>query len=255
MTSIMKQNNFKKFIKCTAVLLLWLAVWQISAAAIGQELLIPSPLAAFKALIGLAGLSEFWLSVIASMGRILLGYLSGVIIGVIGAVLSARFSIFKAIFSPVLLLLRAVPVASFIILAFVFIKSDYLAIFISFLMVLPMIWSTTQSGIENLDVKYLEMAEIFNLGYFKTLFQIKIPFIMPSFIATATSSLGFAWKSGVAAEVICKPASSLGGMLADAKLFLETPNVFAITAVVAVLSLILELIIKAVARRFLNDKA
>ena len=146
------------------------------------------------------------------------------------------------------------PVASFIILALVWIKSAYLAVFISFLMVLPIIWTTVQSGIEGLDRKYLEMAQVFGLSSAKTLFQIKIPFIMPSFIASATSALGFAWKSGVAAEVICRPANSLGKLLQDAKLYLETPRVFAVTATVALLSLLLELIIKRVTRRFSNDK-
>jgi len=68
------------------------------------------------------------------------------------------------------------------------------------------------------------------------------------------NALGFAWKSGVAAEVICRPVNSIGRLLQDAKLYLETPRVFALTAVVAALSLLIELIIKRLARRYLNDK-
>ncbi len=250
----MKQNKLKKFLKWTAVSLLWLAVWQLSAAAVGQELLIPYPKAVLLTLIELSSAAEFWRAVLFSMLRITAGYILGVIVGTAGAVLSARFSVFKAVFSPVLHLIRAVPVASFIILALVWIKSAYLAVFISFLMVLPIIWTTVQSGIEGLDPKYLEMARVFGLSPTKTLFQVKIPFIMPSFIASATSALGFAWKSGVAAEVICRPANSLGKLLQDAKLYLETPRVFAVTATVALLSLLLELLVKRVTRRFSNDK-
>lgn len=249
----MKQSNVKKIIKWTAVSLLWLAIWQISAAAVGQELLIPYPKAAFLAFFQLAETADFWLAVLFSMLRIIVGYLLGVTAGVFGAVLSSRFAVFKAVFSPVLHLVRAVPVASFIILAFVWIKSAYISVFISFLMVLPMIWSSVESGIENIDRQYLEMAEIYRISPLKILIKIKIPFIMPSFIAAAVSALGFAWKSGVAAEVICRPASSLGRLLQDAKLYLETPRVFALTAVVAVLSLLLEIAVKRLARRFLND--
>lgn len=250
----MKQSNIKKVIKWTAVSLLWLAVWQLSAAAVGQELLIPYPKAVLLTLWELCRTAEFWRAVLFSMLRITAGYSLGVIIGTAGAVLAARFSVFKAIFSPILHLIRAVPVASFIILALVWIKGAYLAVFISFLMVLPIIWTNVQSGIEELDPKYLEMARVFGLSPAKTLFQIKIPFIMPSFVASATSALGFAWKSGVAAEVICRPANSLGKLLQDAKLYLETPRVFAVTATVALLSLLLELIIKRITRRFSNDK-
>lgn len=248
----MKRNNIKKILKWTAVSLLWLAVWQLSAAAVGQELLIPYPKAVLLTLFELGVTAEFWRAVLYSMLRITAGYILGVIIGTIGAVLSARFSVFKAIFSPVLHLIRAVPVASFIILALVWIKSAYLAVFISFLMVLPMVWTAVQSGIENIDSKYLEMAQVFGLSPVKILFEIKIPLIMPSFVASATSALGFAWKSGVAAEVICRPANSLGKLLQDAKLYLETPQVFAVTVTVALLSLLLELLVKRITRRFSN---
>lgn len=248
----MKRNNIKKILKWTAVSLLWLAVWQLSAAAVGQELLIPYPKAVLLTLFELGVTAEFWRAVLYSMLRITAGYILGVIIGTVGAVLSARFSVFKAIFSPVLHLIRAVPVASFIILALVWIKSAYLAVFISFLMVLPMVWTAVQSGIENIDSKYLEMAQVFGLSPVKILFEIKIPLIMPSFVASATSALGFAWKSGVAAEVICRPANSLGKLLQDAKLYLETPQVFAVTVTVALLSLLLELLVKRITRRFSN---
>lgn len=250
----MKRNNLKRILKWTAVSLLWLAVWQLSAAAVGQELLIPYPKAVLLTLSELAGTAEFWRAVLFSMLRITAGYSLGIIIGTAGAVLSARFSVFNAIFSPVLHLIRAVPVASFIILALVWIKSAYLAVFISFLMVLPIIWTTVQSGIENIKPKYLEMAKIFGVSTEKILFEIKIPLIMPSFVASSTAALGFAWKSGVAAEVICRPANSLGKLLQDAKLYLETPRVFAVTATVALLSLLLELLVKRITRRFANDK-
>ena len=250
----MKRNNIKKILKWAAVALLWLAIWQLAAAAVGKEILVPYPYAVFLTLKSLCVTKEFWIAVLFSMLRITAGYLLGIAVGVTGAVLSSRFSVFKSVFSPVLHIVRAVPVASFIILALVWIKSAYLSVFISFLMVTPMIWSSVESGIENIDKRYLEMAHIFKIGPVKTLFQVKIPFLMPSFISACANALGFAWKSGIAAEVICRPVGSLGRLLQDAKLYLETPTVFALTAVVVLLSLALEIIIKRLAGRFLNDK-
>ena len=233
--------------------LLWLAVWQLAAAAVGKELLIPYPRAVFLTLAELGKTAEFWRAVLLTMLRITAGYVSGLIVGSVCAVLSARFRVFRDIFAPILHLIRAVPVASFIILALVWIKSAYLSVFISFLMVLPMIWSNVENGIRNLDNGYAEMGRVFGLSPLKILFKIKLPLIMPSFTAAAVNALGFAWKSGVA-EVICRPVNSIGRLLQDAKLYLETPRVFALTAVVAVLSLLIELIIKRLAGRYLNDK-
>ncbi len=253
-TSTMKRNNIKKILKWTAVALLWLAVWQFASAAANKEILVPYPYAVFLTLKELCITKDFWVAVLYSMLRITSGYLSGIAVGAAGAVLSAKFSVFRAVFSPILHIVRAVPVASFIILALVWIKSAYLAVFISFLMVTPMIWSSVQSGIESIDKRYLEMAHIFKIGPVKTFFQVKLPFLMPSFVAACANALGFAWKSGIAAEVICRPSNSIGRLLQDAKLYLETPTVFALTAVVVLLSLILEIIIKKLAGRYLNDK-
>ncbi len=234
--------------------LLWLAVWQLAAAAVGKELLIPYPRAVFLTLAELGKTAEFWRAVLLTMLRITAGYVSGLIIGSICAVLSARFRVFRDIFAPILHLIRAVPVASFIILALVWIKSAYLSVFISFLMVLPMIWSNVENGIRNLDNGYARNGQSLRAFPAENSFKIKLPLIMPSFTAAAVNALGFAWKSGVAAEVICRPVNSIGRLLQDAKLYLETPRVFALTAVVAALSLLIELIIKRLARRYLNDK-
>lgn len=248
------QNKLLNALKKAAVLLLWLAVWQLAAAAVDKEILIPSPSAAFSALCVMLRTAEFWLAVLHSVLRICIGYLSGIFIGAIGGLLSYRFDIFRAIFSPILHLVRAVPVASFIILSLVWLKSSELPVFICFLMVLPIIWLDVESSMAQIDRKYIEMAKIYRFSELKILFRIQLPFILPSFAAAATTALGFAWKSGVAAEVICRPASSLGGMLQDAKLYLEIPDVFAITAVVAVLSLLLEQLMKKTVRRLGNDK-
>lgn len=256
MLSIMKPIKpvTKNIIKNAATALFWLALWQLIAATVNKELLVPYPRAAFSALVELVKTAEFWQAVFFSLFRITVGFATGVAGGVIGALLSCKSKLFKTLFSPALHLVRAVPVASFIILALVWIKGTYLPVFISFLTVLPMIWSSVESGIENIDRSYIEAARVFRLSRGKILFSVKLPLIMPTFAAAAVNALGFAWKSGVAAEVICRPEASVGRLLQDAKLYLETPRVFALTAVVAVLSLAVEMLVRLVVGRFMNDK-
>lgn len=245
----------KAIFKVIAVLFLWLLFWEIAAIIFNNEILLPSPIATAKTLLSLMQTGEFYLAVILSLLRIIGGYGLGIIIGISGGVLSYHSKLFNALFSPIIKIVRAVPVASFIILAFVWFKSDILPVFICFLMVMPMIWNSVQSGLENIDIKYLELAQVYSLGYFKTLVNIKLPIIIPSVISTAFTALGFAWKSGIAAEVICKPVSSIGGMLRDAQVYIEMSEVFAVTAVVALLSILLESTIKRFIKEKKNDKA
>lgn len=243
-----------KFLKNTAILIFWLSIWQFVSILISSEIIIPSPISTLNALIKIAKTTAFYGSVFYSLLRIVIGFILGVAIGFIGAVLSCKFKLFSIVLSPALKVIRAVPVASFIILAFYWFKSDSLPIFICFLMVMPMIWTSVETAIKEIDIKYLELAKVYRLSSLKTFLQIKLPFILPTFMATALTALGFAWKSGIAAEVICRPQLSLGNMLQDAKIYISTPEVFAVTAVVAILSIILESVVKYFVRRFQNDK-
>ena len=60
--------------------------------------------------------------------------------------------------------------------------------------------------------------------------------------------MGLAWKSGVAAEVLCLPRPSIGTQIYNAKLYLEVPDLFAWTVVVVALSLVLEQLLRALLR-------
>lgn len=246
----MTSTMVNKLIKKIAILLLWVAVWQFSSMLIAHELLIPSPLTTVKALLGLAETKGFYIAVGISLLRIVTGFVLGVTVGFLCGVLSAKSRIFKEITAPVVQLIKAVPVASFIILAFFWFKSDTLPVFIAFLMVLPIIWSSVETALLGIDKGYIEMGKVFALTPQKIFFKIKLPLILPAFLSAALTSLGFAWKSGIAAEVIAKPLNSIGGMLERSKTHLEIAEVFALTAVVAVLSLLLEVTLKKLLGRY-----
>ena len=247
----MKQT--KNLLKNIAVFVFWLLIWQIAAIIANQEILIPSPLSTLLALFDLGKNPQFYLAILFSLLRIISGFLLGVLVGIIGAVLAHSFGIINKTVTPLLKIIRAVPVASFIILALVWFKSPILPIFIAFTTVLPIIWTETQDALQNTDKRYIEMGKIFRLSGFKILFDIKLPFARQTIISTSLTALGFAWKSGIAAEVICMPVNSLGGLLQEAKLYILTPEVFAITAVIAILSLLLEAFIRKLLRRFTHD--
>ena len=248
----MHNKFFKKTLKGGAVLLLWLLIWQAAALIVNNQLLIPTPLETLESLISLAQTGEFYIAVLKSLLRIISGFLLGVAVGFFGAVLSTKSHLFRAVTRPALQVIKAVPVAPFIILAFFWFESDKLPIFISFLMVLPMIWATVETALLGVDNNYLELAKVYKLKPLKVFFQIKMPFIMPSFLSSCLTALGFAWKSGIAAEVICRPEMSIGKLLEQNKTHLEIPSVFALTFVVAILSIILEIILKHAVGRIIN---
>lgn len=218
----------------------WLLLWQLSSMAVGLPLLLPSPLAVLLRLGQLCTGADFWLTVASSLLRILLGFLLGVLFGTALAGLCWRFRLIDVLARPLLGVLKSTPVASFIILALVWVKTTWLATVISFIMVLPLIYANVREGIDSADRQLLEMAQVFRLSRRKTFRYCYLPAILPFFLSAISSALGFAWKSGIAAEVLGRPARAIGSQIYDSKIYLETPDLFAWTLVVILLSVLLE---------------
>lgn len=240
MTSTTQNKQLKKTTNKVLAAIFWIAVWYFAASSVGQELIIPSPLAVIKTLFNLAGQSLFWQASFLSLLRIFGGYILGVIVGVILAVLTTRFELMDALFSPLIRIVRATPVASFIILALLWINHSIVPALMSTLMVVPIVWGSLCTAIEETDRELLEMARLYRFGTVKTLKLLYIPSILPSFKSACNTSIGLAWKSGIAAEVLCLPRLSVGTYLYYSKIYLETSALFAWTVIVIILSFLLE---------------
>lgn len=222
----------------------WLGVWWGLAVAVGQELLIPHPVVVGRKLLCLAQDMGYWQSVGVSLGRIFGGFVVGVGVGTLAAVASCRWGVVGWILAPAIRVIRATPVASFIILVLLWVHTGAVPGVISALMVLPIIWESVSGGIQSVDRQLLEMAESYEMRAVDIVRYVYWPAVRPVFTAGICTSVGLAWKSGVAAEVLCLPKAAIGSEVYFAKIYLETPSLFAWTITVVVLSLLLERIVR-----------
>ena len=224
-------NQHKQLFERLAAAAFWLAVWQCAAMAVGQEVFLVSPVQALRTLLQLLPQAEFWQRVGFSSGRILLGFGLGVVVSVFLAAAAQAWHAAEVLLAPVLQLVKATPVASFIILALVWVRGASLSVLISFLMVLPV-----RTGIRSADPQLLEMAKVFRLPFARRLRAVWLPAVLPAFRQGCSVALGICWKSGVAAEVIGLPNGSIGDALYRAKITLSTGELFAWTFVIILLS-------------------
>ena len=234
----MKQG--KGFFRRMMAVGFWLAVWQAAAMAIGQEVFLVSPVQALRCLLRLLPQADFWHRVGFSAGRILLGFGLGVVCSAALAVAAEICPAAEVLIAPVLQLVKATPVASFIILALVWVRGASLSVLISFLMVLPVLYSAVRTGIGSADRQLLEMAQVFRLPLGRRLRAVWLPAVLPAFRQGCSVALGICWKSGVAAEVIGLPDGSIGDALYRAKITLSTGELFAWTFVIILLSAVFE---------------
>jgi len=249
--SIMKNKKFKKSAVKALALGFWIFVWQIVYMIVGSDIIVASPFMTFARVFSLAKTSFFWLCTVTSISNILIGFLIAVIVAAVLAALSNRFKLIEILFSPIIKLIKATPVASFIILALFWIKNQVPS-FIAFLMVVPIVYSNLYEGFKNVDKNLLEMAKIYNFSLIKKIRLIYIPSLMPYFVSAISVGLGFAWKSGIAAEVIGLSKNSLGLEIYNSKIYIETTDLFAYTLVIILLSVIMEKLVMFILKKLSN---
>lgn len=183
----------------------WLIVWQLGAMALGQEILLVSPVSVMLRLVELVPHGDFWGAILFSFWRITLGFLLACLAGTA----------------------LGVP-------------SRNLSVVISFLMVTPIVYSNVLGGISSMDKKLTEMADVFEVPFPRRLRYLYLPQVAPFFRSACAVGLGLCWKAGVAAEVIGLPDGSIGERLYEAKVYLNTPDLFAWTVVIVLVSLVFE---------------
>ncbi len=217
-----------------------LLVWQAAAMLVNESLLLASPVQVAGRLFSLIGTESFWQTVGFTTLRIVSGFLLGFFAGVLLAVLAGRFKGLEMLLHPFVVTIKSIPVASFVILVLIWLGSRHLSVFISFLMVFPVIYLNTLQGLKATDVKMLEMAKMYHLSFAKKLKYIYVPQLQPFLYSACSIALGLSWKSGVAAELIGRPDFSMGDMLYMAKVHMDTADLFAWTVVIILLSQLFE---------------
>lgn len=222
------------------IILFWMSVWQLAAVLIRNNIILVGPAEVGLALLRLVPTSQFWLSIAHSFLKISLGFLMAFLGGLALGGASYRFQLLRELLAPVISLLKSIPVASFVILALIWVGSRQLAVLIAFLVVLPMIYVSTLAGLASTDAKLLEMARIFRIPTLKKIRFIYFPALLPYLLSSCRVALGMSWKSGIAAEVIGIPDSSIGEQLYMSKIYLDTADLFAWTCVIIVISALFE---------------
>lgn len=240
------KNNFKKIAVTVGSIIFWVLLWHILATIENKKLLfpIPLPIDTLREFGTCVKDPLFWSAVKNSLLHIVTGFISAVGLGLVCGLFSGSNAFFKSFTAPISRLIRSVPVAAFIVLAWLWIPSDSIPAFIAFLMVFPIVWLQVENGLLSVDKQLVEMARVMGMKKSGIILNIKLPTVLPAFRNACITGLGFAWKSGVAAEVICNPTGSIGAMLSNAKSNIEFERVFAIVLTIVILSLILENIIK-----------
>ena len=221
----------------------WLVAWELLAAALDAPIVLVGPIEVLSRLGQLALTGEFWASLAVSLGRVLVGLVAGIALGVLVAAVASVSRPVRALVSPVVGTMKAVPVASFVILVLMWVSSRDLSVVISLVMAFPIVYTNVLEGIRQTDPGLLEMAQVFGLSAWDRVRLIYLSEVLPYLRVAVSLALGLSWKAGIAAEVIGLPDLTVGEHLYDAKVYLNTADLLAWTVAIVCVSVALEALV------------
>ena len=230
------KKNYQKYLWRPAAVLGALLVWQLVSLLVNSRILLVGPIEVFLRLLTIWRGREFWTSILFSLTHIFGGFAAGFVLGLFFACLAYRFKAFKIILWPWMATVKSVPVASFVVICLIWLSPANLSIFISFLIVLPIVYQNTLTAMEGLDPALTDLANMEKLSYPRRLLYIFFPNITDQLVSTVSLTAGVAWKAGIAAEVIGTPHGSIGRQLYLSKIYLATDDLLAWTVIIVLLS-------------------
>ncbi len=227
-----KQKKTAAVLLSSAVLL---AVWWIVSQFV-SDIILPPPSQVFIRLIEFASRTSFHQALGATLVRGIQGFFISLLLGSVVGILAGSFAAVEALFRPLLAVIKATPVLSVILLAFIWFQSGQVPVFASVLMTLPVVTQNVMVGVREIDRELLEMAWVYRFSPRQRFLHITLPAITPFFLSGARSALGLTWKVVVAAEVLTIPHHGIGTGMQFAQINLDTAGVLAWTASAILLS-------------------
>lgn len=234
----MKQN--KDRLGKTLAVIFALLIWQTAAVAVDQSILLVSPIDVALRMTTIWQVEGFASSIWFSFYHIAGGFLLALVSGILLAALSGRFKWVETALWPFMITVKTVPVASFVVICLIWLSAQNLSVFISFLIVLPVVYGNVLQGIKSEDGKMLEVAEVFRMPVLRRILYIHMPQLKPFILSACATALGMSWKAGIAAEIIGTPDGSIGKQLYYAKIYLDTDDLLCWTVIIVIVSVAFE---------------
>ncbi len=221
-------------------ILFWFSIWEIAALIVDRSYFLPHIHETVLALFRIISTPEFPRVALMTLLRVLSGIALGTLFGSLMAIVSHKIKIVYSLLSPINSVIKATPVASIIILLWISMNGNSLAVFVAFLMVFPIIFQNLYDSFASIDNELIEVARVFEFSYKKRLKLLVLPALKQYFLPAFVTAIGLAFKAEIAAEIIAGVRNSIGQMIYNAKDSLLTAEVFAWTIVGVAFSIIME---------------
>ncbi|OHD23601.1 MAG: hypothetical protein A2Y38_17825 [Spirochaetes bacterium GWB1_59_5] len=225
------------------------AAWKLAATAVGAEIILPAPERVFATLMEIARTSRFLSALGATALRGLTAFGLSMTLGMAFGFAAGTSHRFETLLGPGLTVIRATPVLAVILIALIWFPAGVVPIFSAVVMAFPVVAADVMAGVRSADKRLLDMSRSFSVSRRDASLFIRLPSAMPHVVSAAKNAVGLSWKVVVAGEVLSQPVNALGTGMQNARVMLETAEVFAWAVVGVLLCALSDLAFDLLARR------
>jgi NitT/TauT family transport system permease protein len=189
-----------------------IGAWEYTARYAGiSPLLLPAPSAVWKYLVDHFKSGELLSATWVTMGRLLKGYIIGIVLGIPLGMLTARFKLAHMTLGVIALGLQTLPSVCWVPLSLLWFGQTESAML--FIVVMGTIWAVilaTDHGIRQIPPLYREAAETMGSRGLHLWFRVLVPASLPHIVSGTKQGWAFAWRSLMAAEIYVTILKSTG---------------------------------------------
>ena len=241
-----KKRVIENILYPIGTLVVIILVWWLVSAVVKLPLFFPAPDVIAKEFFGLFAKGEFYIAVGGTLLRTVISFVIAFIVGVGLASLSSLYYPVYRVLRPIVVILRAIPTMSVILLSVLWLDSFWSPVLIGFLIVFPLVYTGTYEGIGEVDKDLLVMSKLYKVSKKDMLTKLLIPSVTPTLLTTSKSAVSLNVKVIIAAEVIALTAKSIGAQMQSAKVMIEISTLLAWTVVAILLAFMLEGIVSLI---------
>lgn len=236
---------YTKLSKGTIYGIIFLVVlWQGIAMFIAQPALFPSVTDLIMKLYHLLCSYDFYIALANTILRGLIGFVIALVLALLLATTALHHDFWRNFLHPLIVTIRSIPVISLVLIALLWISPPGLPVFIALFTMFPILYQNILSGLEQTDLKLIEMATVYRKTAFQRFVNVYLPASFPIIISGMSTAMGFGWRAIIIGEVLAGPVHGIGTSMKKAQAFIEVQELLAWTVVAVVVSFIFDAILK-----------
>lgn len=249
------KDKLLKILNSSFVPVILVIIWQaLSSAGVLYDVILPSPIKVVEGFWEMVEDGTLLIDIAVSGKRVLIGSFWGILVGLFFGVASGLNRFLERIVDPIINVIRQISIYAWIPLIILWFGIGELSkdLIIAKSVLVP-VYLNSLSGIRDIQTSYIELSEVLELKKFTYLRKIVFPSAAPIIFSGFRLAIGNAWTSVVAAEML-GGLTGLGYALLNAKDYLRSDRLIALMAVIAVIGVFLDFILRQIEKRVFSWK-